>query len=313
MQHNLPFDPTYGYDRDALLRVGAPHGPRDFAAFWRSLHAQTRRVAPRIERRQISSIVPSIETFEIQFDSVDGFRVGGWLTVPKDRTFTRGVVMSHGYGGREAPDASVPGPPAACIFPCARGFHRSARPEIPDNAARHVLHGIESRDTYSHRGCAADIWAAAGALLESFPQVKHLHFYGASFGGGIGSLALPWDDRIERAYLEVPSFGNHPLRVTMQCNGSGEAVRLYHQRHPEVMNVLQYFDAATAARYMTRPVFVAPALFDPAVPPPGQFAVANALAGPKKLFVLDAGHFEWPEMTMQHDALKRELAAWFDV
>jgi cephalosporin-C deacetylase len=28
-------------------------------------------------------------------------------------------------------------------------------------------------------------------------------------------MALPWDDRFQRAYLEVPSFGNHPLRVQM--------------------------------------------------------------------------------------------------
>jgi cephalosporin-C deacetylase len=293
------------------LRVGAPEGPRDFASFWQTLYAQTRRVAPRAERRQISDIAPNIETFEIEFDSIDSFRVGGWLTMPKDLAFTRGVVVSHGYGGRTAPEASIPGPPAACIFPCGRGFHRSARPDIPDNGARHVLHGIESRDTYSHRGCAADIWAAASALLESFPQIKRLHFSGGSFGGGIGALALPWDDRIDRAYLEVPSFGNHTLRVTMPCHGSGEAVRLYHQRHPEVVNVLQYFDAATAAHHMTRPVFVAPALFDPAVPPPGQFAVANALAGQHRLFVLDAGHFEWPGMQAQHDQLRRELGEWF--
>ncbi|MEZ5576382.1 MAG: hypothetical protein R3F44_12440 [Candidatus Competibacteraceae bacterium] len=37
---------------------------------------------------------------------------------------------------------------------------------------------------------------------------------------------------------------------------------------------------------------VAAARFDPAVPPPGQFAVYNALAGPKELFVLRAGHFD---------------------
>ena len=54
-------------------------------------------------------------------------------------------------------------------------------------------------------------------------------------------------------------------------------------------------DAATAARYMKQPVHCACALFDPTVPPAGQFAVYNALGGPKQLFVLTAGHHPYRE------------------
>ncbi|MEZ5583004.1 MAG: hypothetical protein R3F37_09785 [Candidatus Competibacteraceae bacterium] len=42
-------------------------------------------------------------------------------------------------------------------------------------------------------------------------------------------------------------------------------------------------------------------MFDPAVPPPGQYAIYNALAGHKDLFVLQAGHFE------HGNALQRKL------
>ena len=69
----------------------------------------------------------------------------------------------------------------------------------------------------------------------------------ASFGGGVGALALPWDDRFGAAHLNLPSFGHYPLRLTMPCIGSGEAVRRYHAEHPDVLDVLRYFDAATAA------------------------------------------------------------------
>lgn len=34
--HDLPFDPTYGYDLHALLKVGAPEEPEDLAEFWRA-------------------------------------------------------------------------------------------------------------------------------------------------------------------------------------------------------------------------------------------------------------------------------------
>ncbi|SCD73188.1 cephalosporin-C deacetylase [Streptomyces sp. BpilaLS-43] len=60
-------------------------------------------------------------------------------------------------------------------------------------------------------------------------------------------------------------------------------------------DVLRYFDAATAAARLELPTLVAAALFDPAVPPPGQFAVHNALPGPRELLVLRAGHFRYAE------------------
>ncbi len=74
---------------------------------------------------------------------------------------------------------------------------------------------------------------------------------------------------------------------------------------------MQYFDAATAASFIRQPTMVAPALFDPAVPPPGQFAVYNAIPGKKKLFVKTAGHFGWPGEAEEGRRLQAELGAWF--
>jgi cephalosporin-C deacetylase len=57
---------------------------------------------------------------------------------------------------------------------------------------------------------------------------------------------------------------------------------------------------------------VGAALFDPHVPPPGQFAVHNALAGPRELLVLRAGHFEYPgeraETAILEEAQRRFLS-----
>ena len=173
------------------------------------------------------------------------------------------------------------------------------------------LHGIESRETYIHRFNVAELWGAASALIELFPHAaSNLVYFGSSFGGGLGAMMLPWDRRIRRAFLEVPSFGNHPLRLTLQCNGSGEAVRLQHNRRGDVLPVMQYFDAATAARHIQQPTMVAAALFDPAVPPPGQFAVYNAIPAEKKLFVKTAGHFAWPGEAEECQRMTAETAAW---
>jgi len=56
---------------------------------------------------------------------------------------------------------------------------------------------------------------------------------------------------------------------------------------------------------------VAAALFDPVVAPPGQFAIYNALRCPKELFVLDAGHFEYPARIEQERRLLQSLELFF--
>lgn len=313
-EHNHPFDPTYGYELEQLLAVPSPDGPADFADFWRATFEESESAPLSLCRRQIDSPHPGFDLYEVEYESLGGVRIGGWITEPHEvKPGAGGWVVGHGYGGRSAPGFDLPPPDAPAIFPCARGFNRSAHPEIPGEAAGHVLHGIENRDTYSHRGSAADLWRAASALIELHPEAaENLRYFGGSFGGGIGALALPWDARFRKAFLDVPSFGNHPLRVTLPCIGSGHFVRRRHRARPGVLDVLAYFDSATAARRIRIPVFVAAALFDPAVPPPGQFAVYNALAGPRELYVRSNAHFASHLDAEENRELHARLVRWFD-
>ncbi|MCX5414844.1 acetylxylan esterase [Streptomyces sp. NBC_00059] len=306
LPHDLPFDPTHGYDLPRLLEVKAPPEPDDFADFWQERYASALGVdtAPRIEGPWAT--VDGVRVADISYMSTDGVRIGGWLTVPADGRVTQGCVSTHGYGGREAPDSWQSPPGTATIWPCLRGLGtRSLLPGVPSNSAGHVLHGIGARESYLIGGCVADVWCAATALRLLVPEAAgRLTYLGTSFGGGIGALALPWDDRFQAAGLTVPTFGNHPLRVTLPCTGSGESVRTRLAEDPSVLDVLAYFDAATAARHLEIPVHVGAALFDPAVPPPGQFAVYNALAGPRELVVLRAGHFDHPGERAETAALE---------
>lgn len=309
--HPFPFDPTYGYALEMLRQVPAPSGPTDFAPFWRDTYERTLAVDPQPTMRPIPCDDPSIDLREVEYTSLGGFRVGGWIVARRDRELRSGAVVGHGYGGRDAPELYPPGSPDVAIFPCARGFHRSARPGLPSGSVRHVIHGIQSRDTYLHRFCVADLFAATSALLALHPELGDLRYLGGSFGGGMGALFLPWEPRITRGFLDIPSFGNHPLRLTLPCVGSGEAVRLYHNRRGGVMEVLRYFDAATAASFIQAPTLVAAALFDPAVPPPGQFAVYNAIPAEKRLFIRQAAHFDFSGSAEDDRQLREQLDAWF--
>jgi cephalosporin-C deacetylase len=305
------FDATHGHDLPALLRVGAPPEPADFADFWRASHAAAREVPVNATVEGEGPGTAQWRVLLVRFSSTEGSRLGGWLVLPRQGPVRQGVVVGHGYGGRAEPALAECAAGSATLFFCSRGFDRSATPAVPGLFDEHVVHGIARRDSYAHRGAAADVWSSASALLELVPETAgRLLYAGGSFGGGIGALALPWDPRFAGAHLDVPSFGNHPLRVTLRCTGSGEAVRRHVAAHPEALQVLAYFDAATAARHLRIPTHVSAALFDPAVPPAGQFAVFNSLAGPRRLFVRQAGHLQHPGLADEDREVLQDWQHW---
>ena len=313
--HGYPFDPRYGLTLDELLRIDSPPAPDGLEDFWRHLHRRARAVDPAPELREWPTPGRAQRrVFEVRFRSLDGAEVGAWLSLPRDGEIRRSAVVGHGYGGRDGPDEDPRLADAALLYPCARGIALSASAYIPADPMQHVLHGIECRERYVLGGCAADlVWCAASVLELLQPQTAgRLDYLGISFSGGIGALALPWDERFRRLHLSVPTFGHHPWRLRCPCVGSGEAVRHRHASDADVLDTLTWFDAACTARHERRPALIAAALFDPAVPPPGQFAIYNALGGPKELFVLEAGHFPHPGSAAEQerllDALTRFLA-----
>jgi cephalosporin-C deacetylase len=314
--HSYPFDPTGGYSPDQLLHLKPViEEPADFADFWRASFEEAMR-APLDW-----SIKPSVhpgndvyEVFDLEYAGMLGNRIGGWLTKPRRQPVRRGMLIGHGYGGRDAPDLAPPADGVATIQPVCTGLPtRSLHVGIPSEAGGHVRHGISQRETYVHRFCVMDHWRAASVLHEAVPESRpRLDYLGGSFGGGIGALTLPWDTRFHSAFLCVPSFGNHPVRLELPCVGSGESLRLLAQCQPEIREVLAYFDAAIAARHTTIPVIVAAAAFDPAVPPAGQYSVYHALGGPKELFALTAGHHDgYPGQSREDLQLQATLRRFF--
>ena len=304
--HNFPFDPTYGFDEAGLRDIRPPPEVEGFVAFWRASYAETLSLPLRIALAESGLPHRSHRVRTVEFDTLGGFRIGGWLLEPCEQAPLSLVVQGHGYGGRDSIDALIPRR-AAVLLVCAPGFNRSARTDLPSQADVHVVHGIGHRDTYLIRFCVASLWSAGSVLRELHPNLP-LHFVGGSFGGGLGALAMPWDVRFSAGFLEVPTFGHHPLRLQCQCVGSGESVRRWRTDHPEVLEVLRYYDAAVAAAHIAVPVVCAPALFDPAVPPPGQWAVANAL--PKgEIVPVTAGHFDHPANVQDAIAVHRRVRA----
>jgi len=286
-----PGDPTYGCDEATLRAIQPPAEVPGFVDFWQSTSQAAQAVPLRLRTRADPTRHPTHDVRVVGWDSFGGVQVGGWLLEPRQGPAQRAVIIGHGYGGRSSVQTSWLPADTVGLFWCAPGFNLSARSDIPGIAAQHVLHGIAHRDTYVIRACVASAWSATRVVLELFPQVAgRCYFHGISFSAGVGALALPWDASIRAAALEIATFGHHPWRQRCPNQGSGEAVRQYRAQHPEVDHVLAFYDAAVAARHIHIPVVAAPALADPMVPPPGQWAIVNGLAGPVSLCPFTTGH-----------------------
>lgn len=312
--HPYDFDPTYGMRREDLLAIAPPEAPPGFDDFWKRRHARALAVDPRPALRRSRAADPRWHVLDITYASTGGFPIGGWLLLPRGQAIRRGLVVGHGYGGRDQPDFDLPVEETAVLFPCFRGLSRSARPPVSPDPAWHVLDHIDRPEDYIIGGCVEDLWVAVSVLLGLYPWLENrIGYSGISFGGGIGALALPFDRRIDRGHLVVPTFGHRPLWMKLPTIGSADAVQAYSRTHPGVAATLGLFDAATAATRIAAPMLVAVALFDPAVAPPCQFAVANALPKSKfnEIFILDAGHFEYPGADIQHALLCEKVRHFF--
>lgn len=311
-RHGYRFDPTHGYSVNELLKLEPPEPPADFETFWRRRYARAMKVAPKPKLRDTGADWKRWRVFDLSYSSTDRVRVKGWILLPVSGVVRRGFVIGHGYSGRTEPDVHLPFEDAALVFPCFRGLGLTRHSTISSDPQWHVLHDIQDRDRYVLGGCVEDLWCGVSALLRMCPEVAgHVGCLGVSFGGGIGALALPWDERIQRAHFNVPTFGHQPLRLKLGSTGSAASVQRFARKHPHVLETLRYFDAATAARFVRQPAHCACAKFDPSVAPAGQFAVFNGLAGRKSLFPLTAGHHAYENQAEEERELLREIDSFF--
>lgn len=311
LAHPFHFDPSYGYELEQLLAEKLLPIPEDFASFWQQRYANACARHPVFQLGQCGAHA-GFKIFDIEFESTGGFRIGGWLLEPEQQKVEQCIIVGHGYGGRDQPDYHFNIPGTAYLFPCFRGLSRSRSHKVSDQPHLHVVQDIEDPARYIIGGCVDDLWLSVSLMQELYPfAASRIGYMGISFGGGVGALALPWDHRIKCAHFNVPTFGNQPLRLSLPTIGSGAAVSNYAKEIGHIPVALTYYDAAITARFAKQPVHIAAALFDPMVAPPGQFAIYNAWTGPKQLFVLDAGHFEYPRQGEQNEQLLLQLQRFF--
>ena len=308
------FDPSYGYSKSQLLQVPAPQEPAGFIPFWQERYHQVTQYIPELSLTDTGKVENGFRIHSFAFISSQSTPIKGWLLIPENTPARRGMIVGHGYGGSDDPFTSLPFTDAIIMQPSFRGLGLSACQGISSLPQWHVLHNIQDFREYVLGYCVEDLWLAVSAFLNHFPQLnQHLGYLGISFSGGVGALALPFEHRIQRAHVNVPTFGNYQLRLQLPTLGSGHSVKCFHKRHPEAIEkTLAFHDAAIAAKHIHIPMHFACAKSDPMVAPPGQFAIYNAVSSEKQLFWLKQGHADYPEQELENHRLLVQLVQFFD-
>jgi cephalosporin-C deacetylase len=158
--HPFAFDPTYGMQLEQLLTVTPPEAPPGFDDFWRKRYRRALAVDPQPVLRQSKISHPRWHVLDIVYTSTSAFQIGGWLLLPRKGQVRRGLVVGHGYGGRDQPDFDLPMEETALLFPCFRGLSLSARLPISSDPAWHVLHHIDT-----HLQKITTMWDIAGGAV----------------------------------------------------------------------------------------------------------------------------------------------------
>ena len=188
--HPFDFDPTYGLWLDELRAMRPPEAPPDFDDFWRARYVGALGVNPQPQLRTSGSRHPNWRVHHIVYTSTDKFQIGGSLLLPREEMVSRGLVVGHGYGGRDQPDFDIPVKPDGGVLSLFSVILRSSRPPITADPALHVLYDIDKPESYILGGCVEDLWLAVSVLTQLYPEVDGRIGYIDSFGGGIGALGL---------------------------------------------------------------------------------------------------------------------------
>lgn len=292
IEHNFSFDPTCGYTREQLLAVKGTEPTEKFIKFWQDTYDLTMNVKLDYQvEGEVWSPNENVRIYRVRFRNWDDVEIVTWIARPEHST--GGLLIGQGYGNMATPPTgSDPG--MTIVLPNVRGLGFSQHKDIPWEPGKHAAYGSGSQETYVIRGCIADLWMAARVMIDMFPDTAdNLCYNGGSLGGGMGALAVAFDPRIKAAHLNVPTLGGRIQfdfpAMKGDPAGARQAIAL---GSPEGMEVMSYFDASAAAHLIKVPTLVTPALFDPSVPPPAQFAVANSIPEEFRIMrIREVGHF----------------------
>ena len=269
--------------------------PDDFDEFWSSTLAGSRELAEAPQVVPVSTVMTTVDVYDVTFSGFGGHPIRAWLTVPAGTTTPLPAVIEYqGYnGGRGLAGERLMWASAgyAHLFVDTRGQGSGwgTGGDTPDPAGSDasvsgwMTRGILDKDTYYYRRLFTDAVLAVDAA-RSLPLVDsaRISVTGGSQGGGIALAVAGLVPDLRAVMPDVPFLCHFRRGAEIATSDPFTEIVQYLSVHrnasEQVFDTLSYFDGVNFARRATAPALFSVALMDDVVPPSTIFAAFNRYA-----------------------------------
>jgi len=230
---------------------------------------------------------------KVYFNSVNGERVPGLLSLPKKEGKVPCIVFLHGYGGKKEDiliAAELVAKEGYAIMAIDAEYHGERKEEGKELYSPNI--------TDSVKGIIQTVIDLRRAVdyLETRPEIEKdkIGYIGGSMGGILGAIFIGVEPRIRAAALIVAG-GNMSLMVRESQHHTMPGIREFLQRdnvtYEELQELLNPIDPINfISNFSPRPVVFHLGKFDTIVPSEAGRQLYEKAGQPKELYWYDAGH-----------------------
>ena len=188
---------------------------------------------------------PEWDVFEVRYSSLGGYRLFGWLSIPKGDEPFPGLVQMPDYGSA----VDIPFTPLRHDAVVLNAGHRGQRGSDTPFQAHYpglLTHGLASSDTYILRGVYADAIRAVDLLLDqSAVDPRRVALAGSGLGGTLAVVAAAFRPQVAAIAVDTPIMTGPPEVVKLAGAYPLQELNDYIRTNPEqrddVLGCLQLF------------------------------------------------------------------------
>lgn len=270
--------------------------PPDFDDFWADVLTQAAKIPLNATITPVPMrSTPTVEVFEVHYDSLDHVRIAGWYCLPRHRPKPLPTLVYYpGYISEPTFPRAQAAKGYATFGVAPRGKLRSNSQVNPGYPGL-LTHNITDRNTYAYKGFYVDAWRVIDFLLEQ-PEVDNgrIGIRGSSQGGALTLLTAAMRPEIAAAAAGAPYLAGVIDAIELTNSYPYREIDDYLHQHPDsretIAETWSYYDCHNFVDRIRCPIIVNIGLQDNVCPPETGYEVYKRIGSTEKQLYPYDGH-----------------------